>query len=217
MWLLTPGFPPSLLSGLKLLKELQCDTWGRSERGTCWHAAISWAGKETQETVCCCTLLLDTRVYSQQKEIDFKILKKRKEKQNNYPAVWSTVVALQCLQCSLMLKVPGLRVWRHCVTGFSGGRKPVAAWLVYFTTAPCKAATRHTAASVPVPALRRPPAGQVTALLNWPLQEEAKWMPKTLRRSKPLKKHSRKKTFWCTFQGLSWKQHDGDCQFLFFF
>lgn len=55
----TSGFPPSSLAGLKLLKELHCGTWRCGERGSCWHAAICWAGRETQETLCWCTTLPD--------------------------------------------------------------------------------------------------------------------------------------------------------------
>lgn len=107
------------------------------------------------------------------------------------------------------------RVWRHCVTAFSGGRRRVAAWVVYFTTAPCRAATQHTAASVPAPALRRPPQVRLPPDSIGPFRRRQNGSQTLGDTPNPLKNIA-EKTFSCTFPGLSWNQYDGDCQASFF-
>lgn len=68
----------------------------------------------------------------------------------------------------------------------------MAAWLVYFHNSFLQSSDSTHCYLCLVFCSPPPPAGQVTARLNRPLQEEAKWIPNTRRRSKPLKKHSSK-------------------------
>lgn len=133
-----------------------------------------------------CVLLHDvTRpVHSHQKEIDVNMRKKH---------IFLLCDLLQLLrtcgdETESFRAESEKPVWRHCVPGFSGGRRRVAACLVYFTTSR-GAATRHTAASVPVAALRRPPQVRLPPDSIGPFRRRQNIRP----HSKPLKKHAEKK------------------------